>query len=84
MALLERVIFQYADSTNEQTRCGNCRHFDTAVNECEFFERLTEEMPDLFNLDRVVSTDAWCSAWQPLKGDNLKAATIRLKLARRN
>jgi hypothetical protein len=46
-------------------RCQNCRWFDDADGECEFFRLLNEKLPDVFDLDVKVDKLGCCNAQQP-------------------
>jgi hypothetical protein len=44
-------------------RCENCISFNKAKSGCELFYELTEEHPDMFDLDSKVKPRACCNAF---------------------
>jgi hypothetical protein len=50
-----------------KVRCENCRHSDEDIDEelyCELFEKLNQELPELFDLDTEIEPRGCCNAWQ--------------------
>jgi hypothetical protein len=50
-----------------KVRCENCDSFESDESECEFFEKLNEDLPDYFELDTNVQPKACCNAFHPAK-----------------
>lgn len=48
-----------------QVRCENCRFFTRRTRRCGLFERLTQDMPDVFALDPEVHPNGCCNAQTP-------------------
>lgn len=48
-------------------RCENCKYFDEDLSICDLFDRLTKEMPTVFELDVQVDPYGCCNAQTPRK-----------------
>jgi len=61
----------YLWDTQTKKHCASCRFFD-GPDECEMFEQLNEDAPDIFLLDTTVKPQAGCSLWRkvPEVGEN--------------
>lgn len=46
-------------------RCENCRFFTRRTSRCGLFERLNQELPEIFDLDPVVHPKGCCNAQTP-------------------
>jgi len=50
-----------------QVRCENCKWF--TGSECDLFVLLNQQMPNIFDLDTNVESQACCNAWQQNRSD---------------
>lgn len=60
-----RVTPEESGLVDREVRCENCRHYDPKGSECEFYDKLNVELPDLFDLDVKVDKQGCCNAQQP-------------------
>lgn len=63
-ARIKRDAFGYVTNgmTGENEGCHSCFFFDKGDSECELFEAIQGELPDLFQLDKKVAPNAGCKA----------------------
>lgn len=48
-----------------KVRCENCQHFDRPNQDCELYELLNKQFPDLFDLEEGVHPHGCCNAQVP-------------------
>lgn len=59
----------YCANDDHKHQCGRCRFFDAIGDpdspgpECEFFEELNSELPNVFQASTIVEPNAGCNAW---------------------
>ena len=51
-------------------QCQTCRFFD-GPDECEAYEMLNEQVPQMFDLDKTVKPNGKCSLWTPHPDENI-------------
>ena len=61
---VKRDAFSYVASgkTGKSEGCKSCFFFDKPNSECELFEAVQSESPELFQLDKKVAPNAGCKA----------------------
>ena len=61
---IRRAAFGYVTygKTAPTAGCKSCYYFDSKESECELFEAIQGELPELFNLDKSVAPNAGCRA----------------------
>lgn len=47
-----------------QVRCENCTWY--VNSKCELFEKLNQQLPDIFDCDPAVDAQGCCNGWQPI------------------
>ena len=61
---IKRDAFGYVATgkTGPAVGCHSCYYFDEDDSECELFEALQEKLPELFDLEKSVASNAGCKA----------------------
>lgn len=60
--IIGSVTPEEAGYVEAQVRCENCTHVKGDI--CLLFQKLNQELPELFELDSKIEDKACCNAWQ--------------------
>lgn len=60
--IINAVTPKEAGYVEAEVRCENCTH--VKGNICLLFQKLNQELPELFDLDSKIEDKACCNAWQ--------------------
>jgi hypothetical protein len=64
-AIINSVSPKDAGYVVGKVRCENCTH--VKGSNCSLYQKLNQELPELFDLDEKIEDKACCNAWQEYK-----------------